>query len=322
MSKLKRKLDKYIKGQKKKPKGLIKFCPLSPCKRGKTPIFQLHKHLQSGIHRLRPSSSSYLQALDGATRVSLTEVKTKFKKKRSAKRRAERKREIECQNDNSDTNSDYTRSSDKDSKELDTGNRVHAVHYQDQRAYKDRKQTEESSLSSKDSNSIAPLPKKKKAKERKGSDNVKNSFSADCLSSDEEYSNIAARVWCQKESATVMKSCKNPLDIMLNNPSSEKESHEINVIPISDSNDDESDVEYFGDEDPCTDTESSESISTNTSSGILQEKEDILTELVEVVGKDNCEKGSFIDIEEKWSKEVKSFIREKNAKGYIFQNYF
>ena len=47
MSKIKRKLDAYINKEKKVPKRRVKFCPLSPCKRTKTPIFQLDKHLQT-----------------------------------------------------------------------------------------------------------------------------------------------------------------------------------------------------------------------------------------------------------------------------------
>ena len=71
MTKLKRKLNEYLSGQKKAPKSKVKFCPLSPCKRQRTPIFQLHKHLQSSTHKLHPNSPSYVRALDKAPRVSL-----------------------------------------------------------------------------------------------------------------------------------------------------------------------------------------------------------------------------------------------------------
>ena len=71
MTKLKRKLNEYLSGEKKVPKGKVKFCPLSPCKRQRTPIFQLHKHLQSSLHKLHPNSPSYVRALDKAPRVSL-----------------------------------------------------------------------------------------------------------------------------------------------------------------------------------------------------------------------------------------------------------
>ena len=45
MSKMRRKLDGYLTGEKKAPNQRVKFCPLSPCKRSKTPIFKLDKHL-------------------------------------------------------------------------------------------------------------------------------------------------------------------------------------------------------------------------------------------------------------------------------------
>ena len=48
----------------------MKFCPLSPWKGNRTPIFQLHKHLQTSIHGLEPNTPSYIRALDKAQRVS------------------------------------------------------------------------------------------------------------------------------------------------------------------------------------------------------------------------------------------------------------
>ena len=54
MSKLQRKLQGYLTGEKKAPNRRVKFCPLSPCKRSKTTLFQIDKHLQSGIHNLKP----------------------------------------------------------------------------------------------------------------------------------------------------------------------------------------------------------------------------------------------------------------------------
>lgn len=53
MSKMQRKLDGYLTGEKKAPNRRVKFCPLLPYKRSRTPIFQLDKHLQSGVHNLK-----------------------------------------------------------------------------------------------------------------------------------------------------------------------------------------------------------------------------------------------------------------------------
>ena len=44
MPMMKRKLNVYVTRERKLPNQRIKFCPLSPCKSKKKPIFQLHKH--------------------------------------------------------------------------------------------------------------------------------------------------------------------------------------------------------------------------------------------------------------------------------------
>ena len=80
MSQINRKLDEYISGEKKNPKRLVKFCLLSPCKYKKSGLFQLHKHLQSGIHKLAPNTTGYLKALRRAKRVSIADVDAHLKK--------------------------------------------------------------------------------------------------------------------------------------------------------------------------------------------------------------------------------------------------
>ena len=81
MKKLKRKLHDYLSGEKKKPKGMVKSCPLSPCKGKKTPIFQLNKHLQTPLHGLKPDTPSYREALKHSRlhRRSLKEAKKRRK---------------------------------------------------------------------------------------------------------------------------------------------------------------------------------------------------------------------------------------------------
>ena len=92
MRRLKRKLNEYLSGEKKVPKGKVKFCPLSPCKRQRTPIFQLHKHLQSSLHKLHPNSPSYVRALDKAPRVSLKVLSSYInERKKREKEEVERK---------------------------------------------------------------------------------------------------------------------------------------------------------------------------------------------------------------------------------------
>ena len=87
MTKMWRKLDGYLTGEKKVPNRRVKFCPLSPCKMSKTPIFQLDKHLRSGIHNLKPKSSAYVKALAHAPRASLSNVNSYLKRQRKQKLR-------------------------------------------------------------------------------------------------------------------------------------------------------------------------------------------------------------------------------------------
>lgn len=94
MTKMRRKLDGYFTGEKKAPNRRVKFCPLSPCKMSKTPIFQLDKHLQSGIHNLKPKSSAYVKALAQAPRASLSKVNSYLKRQR--KQRARTNEQATC----------------------------------------------------------------------------------------------------------------------------------------------------------------------------------------------------------------------------------
>ncbi|XP_068721523.1 uncharacterized protein [Montipora capricornis] len=97
MTKITRKLHDYVSGKKKKPKGRVKFCPLSPCKRNKTPIFQLHKHLQTSIHGLTPGTPKYIKTLNKAPRASLealdSYLKTQKERRREARKRRKRRDE-------------------------------------------------------------------------------------------------------------------------------------------------------------------------------------------------------------------------------------
>ena len=93
MTKMRRKLDDYFTSEKKTPKRKVKFCPLSPCKSLKTPIFQLHKHLQTSIHNLKPNSPSYLQALADAPRASVAKVNSYLKQQRKKEQKRKSKRD-------------------------------------------------------------------------------------------------------------------------------------------------------------------------------------------------------------------------------------
>lgn len=100
MKKLKDKLGDYFMGMKKL-KGTVKFCQLSPCKRNRTPTFQLHKHLQTSIHGLRPNTPSYIKALNKAPGVSLKILEWHVKNEKEKNKRAkhERRRQQESSSD-------------------------------------------------------------------------------------------------------------------------------------------------------------------------------------------------------------------------------
>ena len=119
MSKMKRKLDVYMTGEKKAPKRRVKFCPLSPCKRSNTPIFQLDKHLQTRIHNLKPNTPAYLAALTEAPRASLSKVKRCLKNERKRKgKKPENKRETK------QAKTEETHIGREDKQEAETCNRV------------------------------------------------------------------------------------------------------------------------------------------------------------------------------------------------------
>ena len=85
LSKMKRKLDVYMTGEKKAPKRRVKSCPLSSCKRSNRSIFQLDKHLQTRIHNLKPNTPAYLATLTEAPRASLSKEKRCHKNERKIK---------------------------------------------------------------------------------------------------------------------------------------------------------------------------------------------------------------------------------------------
>ena len=81
--------------------------------------------------------------------------------------------------------------------------------------------------------------------------------------------------------------------------------------------DETDDTEYNPKEEPGTD-QLSESSSTEKSS-LSQECNHLLTELVKVLGKENCKEGSFLDLEKPWREEIKEFISVKTSQGYTFK---
>ena len=112
---------------KKKPKGTVKFCSLSPCKGDRIPIFQLHKHLQTSIHGLRPSTPSYMKALNKAPRVSLKMLEWYVKNKKEKNKKAKherRRRKKESSSDEESQDTDEKRITLEERKQIEEGTKM------------------------------------------------------------------------------------------------------------------------------------------------------------------------------------------------------
>ena len=148
--------------------------------------------------------------------------------------------------------------------------------------------------------------------------------------SDEEYDDLAERVWNTHESNRAsfsnvtrlprvksgeecMHSDKNHEDLQNSEDITSMEVPEIATLSDSDEA-----TEYDPYDDSDTD-ESSEVQWTETSSSLSQECDQLMTELVEVIGKDNCQNDSFLDNEEPWKKVVNRFINVKTSEGFTFK---
>ena len=188
MSKIKCKLDAYINKEKKAPKRWVKFCLLSPCKRAKTPIFQLDKHLQTRIDNLKPNTPAYLAALAQAPRASLSKLENCLKKER--KRRSEDKREHQQAN----AEEHQTEREGKDETEArneDDTTEVERMecNWENIPKYKDDDYKEMTTWAQNIIERRAKSIKRKKPKKAKPR-RMKNE-----VDSDEEYESLANKVW-------------------------------------------------------------------------------------------------------------------------------
>ena len=149
--------------------------------------------------------------------------------------------------------------------------------------------------------------------------------------SDEEYDDLAERVWDTHESnrASFSNITRLPREKSGEESMHSDENHEdlqnreditsmevTEIITLSDS--DEADTEYDPYDDSDTD-ESSEVQWSETSFSLSQEYDQLMTELVEVIGQDNCQNESFLDNEEPWKRVVNRFINEKTSQGLAFK---
>ena len=92
-------------------------------------------------------------------------------------------------------------------------------------------------------------------------------------------------------------------------------------VEISDSEESQIlDPDYLCDEEPVSDT-STQPDTSIASSSLTKECEELLTEIIEVIGReDKISKGSFLDLEEDWRETVKEFKDRRLAQGHAFKS--
>ena len=96
-------------------------------------------------------------------------------------------------------------------------------------------------------------------------------------------------------------------------------SHGDNAVEVYDSEDDcKADPDYVYEVESYS-SASNQSEKSSDSSSLTEECEKLLSELVEVIGERKIEKGSFLDLEDDWRREVKKFKDKKLLQGHVFK---
>ena len=359
-------MNTYLE-KKKAPKGKVKFCPLSPCKRQRTPIFQLHKHLQSSMHKLHPGSPSYVRALDKAPRVALKDLGTYINERQE--RRKKRTKENSTEDDHTSQEDSHENYSHQPTHEQ-IEKKIKGSEALDMRVndYDEKGRSEETEIkedpcstdSEEEYNSdeeYKALARRVRNQEKRKSESARKLFFDEKLknrkltgdgrkkrqkkktASDEEYDNLAKKVWTAKQHESSSdrycdsdassrgeesqmgntdngceRDLQNESEVTIMGGTCRNKVKETIALSESDETDD---TEYNPKEESDTD-ESSESSSTETSF-LSQERDHLLTELVEVLGKGNCKVGSFLGCEKPWREEINKFISMKTSQGYTFK---
>lgn len=376
MTKMRRKLDGYFTGEKKTPNRRVKFCPLSPCKNLETPIFQLHKHLQTSIHKLKPNSPEYLKALADAPRASVAKVNSYLKQQRKKVRKRKSKDE-EMQHTNRDgrIHSSEEQMEPKETEDNTVGaceedlSRGEAMNCnaEDNTGYSDA-DYEELSLSLE-----RKISRKSKVVRGQSDKRVLDEQTGNTADSDEEYDQLTSKVWKDYEDRrTQYVNARNHsegiktshTDAYMNpegaesreendeesasedeNADSDKEYKDLFRHPLkkttnmaqrtfdepandvvtvlSNSDDATSDSDYIYDGDAHSVesdvTDDSQSAIEESSASLYHERDELLTELIEVVGEKNIEEGSFLDREKSWKNYVKKFKDKRVEHGHRFK---
>ena len=138
------------------------------------------------------------------------------------------------------------------------------------------------------------------------------------LDSDEEYDDLTKRVWekAQRSGGSnneeVHGQISQSQDFFHRTPCYQEE------IVVTDS-DRDSDVDYIP---GGSGTDESNDSCLSDSYILSEERKDLLIGVVEVIGRENCDSGSFLDyqVELPWKKQIQNFIGQQESQGYCFKN--
>ena len=356
ISKMRCKLDAYLTGEKKAPNRRVKFCPLSPCKRSKTPIFQLHKHFQSGIHNLKPNTPAYVNALAQAPRASLSKIKCYLKRQRKQRAQTNKKVKLDERNCTGNINEDYDTCDEADNpngqnvKSNPEGKQMYSNRDYEKLARLAQKQlrkkervAREKKRSNEDSDEeynrlagkVWKKDKNKKTKTGFTKQDTSDSNIDNLLDTDEEYSKLVSKSLKEKCKGGLIESnnressdtntesrCEEEIysDNAENSAENRKKNKDVESVEISDSDESQIlDPDYLCNEEPNSDT-STESETSINSSSLYNECEGLLTELIEIIGEDKISEGLFLNEEEDWCETVKAFKNKRVAQGHSFKS--
>ena len=338
MSKLRRQLHGYLTGEKKAPNRRVKFCPLSPCKRSKTPLFQLDKHLQSGIHNLKPKTSAYVMALAQAPRASLSNVNSYLKQQRNQRAGTNEqvksdkrscKGNVNEEYDSCDEANDFSGQnvkcnpedndmySDQDFEKL--GRRAERKIRKRKRKAREKKHNKEGSDEEYDRlvHKVWKNNEVKKTRGRAKKRNTSDSNSDYLLDSSKEYSRLESERFNEEWKGNIMESndgesssnadientCEDEIYKDEESTNSRKKNEHFACVEMSDSEESlKLDPDYLCSKESDSDT-SPQSDTSNASSSLSKECEGLLIELIEVIGEDKISEGSFLDREQDWHSE-------------------
>lgn len=339
MTKMRRKLDGYFTGEKKAPNRRVKFCPLSPCKMSKTPIFQLDKHLQSGIHN-QTKVLSICQGIS-ASPTSVT-LKGEFVLKKAKKQRARTNEQATCDEaDNSNEQNmkcdpeDNDMYSDQDYEEL--GRRAQGKIRSREEKTREKKRSKEDCDEEYDRLAHKAWKKneveKTRARGKKQNARTSDSTSDDLVDSDKEYRKLVIEGLNAECKGDIMESnhkesfdndtedkWEEEIYSEEENANTRNKNEDFECVEISDSEESRKlDPDYLCSEESDPDT-STQSITSISSSSLSQECQGLLTELIEVIGEDKINEGSFLDNDEDWRETVKQFKSRRIAQGHTFKS--